>query len=724
MAQANGTVELPRLSRQATILPKTLNDEARTVDVVWTTGARVLRGYFEQYWEELSLDPKHVDLRRLNNGAPMLNAHYAGGADSVIGTVVPGSASVDGKRGIATVRFAKAEDDPVADQIFRKIKDGIVNNLSVGYATTRMEKVSDGGTDKIPVYRATKWQPMELSPVPIGADDGAGYRSESAERFTCEFVTPEPLITRAATETKTKTETVVRQKTTQITRQQQERKTMADEDNPNTETPSGQGSESPAVAATRAAERARQEEAAAQSEAAKNAAQDAIARERKRSVEIRKIASQSKLGEAWAMTLIDAGTSVEEARKAAFEHLTTDGDKTFIDPSVRIGAGDDERDKYVRGASAWLIERTGKRKLLEQAKSREPDLFPGIEFGGGGAFRGLSPLEIARDTLERQGVKTRGMDKMRMLGMAFTYRSGPFQTTSDFANILENVLHKMLLGAYATQDTTWQRFCGTDDVPDFRSSNRYRTGSLPSLPKILEHGEYTTGAIPDAAKYAISTERHGEIFALSREAIVNDDMGALANLAMEFGRAAARTIENDVYALLALNSGLGPTMSDSNPFYHSSRGNVGTGAAISVASIDADRVLMRAQKDPSGRDYLMLTPTKLVVPDALQGTAAVINRSEYDPDTANKLQRRNMVFNLFDDIIGTPRLSATSTRRYTFCDPQIAAAFTVAFLEGYGRGPIMESQAGWRIDGVEWKVTQYAKAQAADPKASVTNAGV
>lgn len=488
-------------------------------------------------------------------------------------------------------------------------------------------------------------------------------------------------------------------------------------------TPSG--SEPAASAATRSALNARIEQAKQLAAAREAAAEDARVNERTRQLGIRGIADEAGLGDQWANDLIEADCTIEQARAEAFKSLVAKDAGLATDGHLRIAPGEDARDKYIRGASAWLIERTGKRKVIEQAQKRSPEMFSGMEFGDGASFRGLSPMELARDSLERQGVKTRGMDKMRMLGMAFTYSNrGASQTTSDFANILENVLHKMLLGAYAIQETTWQVFCGTEDVPDFRSSNRYRTGALPSLPKILEHGEYKTGAIPDAAKYTITTERHGEIFSLSREAIINDDMGALANLAMEFGRAAARTIENDVYALLAANSGTGPTMSDSNPFFHSSRANVGTGAAISVASLDADRVLMRAQRDPNGLDYLSLRPVVLLVPDALEGTARVINLAQYDPDTANKLQRPNMVQGLFRDIIGSPRLAASSTRRYQFADPAIAAAFVVAFLEGYGRGPIMESQAGWRVDGVEWKVTQYAKAQPADPKAAVTNAGV
>lgn len=706
MATQNGTVDLPRLSRVATILPKTLNDEMRTVDVVWTTGAPVLRGYGMQYWERLSLDAKAVMLKRLNNGAPLLNAHNDYDARGVVGVVESGTAVLDGKRGIATVRFAKAEDDPVADAIYRKVKDGILQNISVGYATYEMTKVSEGGADKIPIYEATKWEPFELSVVPMGADDGAGFRAASTERFTCRFIT-----------------------------RQQENKKMADE---NTDTTGQAAQDAPSAVATRAANEAETAIAAAnkslraaraqeaQERAAREAkiAEDAAERERARWSGIRTVAAQSGLGDTWATSLYGAGATVEKARATALEVLhERDCEFGPTDDHVRIGAVDDQRDKYIRGAAAWLIERTGKRRLLEQAKKQQPELFDGLEFGGGAAFRGLSPMEIARDTLERQNVKTRGMDKMRMLGLAFTYRAGSMQTTSDFAIILENVLHKMLLGSYATQETTWPIFCGTEDVPDFRPSNRYRTGSLTSLPLVLEHGEYKNGTIPDAAKYAISTERHGEIFSLSREAIVNDDMGALSNLAMEFGRAAARTIENDVYALLALNAGLGPTMPDGVSFFHANHANIGTGAVISVVSLDADRVLMRAQKDPSGKDFLSLRPRVLLVPDALEGTARVINVAQYDPDTANKIQRPNMVQGLFTEIIGSPRLAATTTRRYQFADPAVAAAFVVAFLEGYGRGPIMESQAGWRIDGVEWRVTQYARAQAADPKAAVTNAG-
>src|SRR5215510_13620394 len=124
MAQpAHKTIELPRMRRIASIVPSTLDVETRTVSVVWSTGARVRRYSYSigPYWEELSLDPKAVLLGRLNNGAPLLNAHDGEDANATLGVVEAGTAAVDGKRGTADVRFARADDDPVADQIFRKV---------------------------------------------------------------------------------------------------------------------------------------------------------------------------------------------------------------------------------------------------------------------------------------------------------------------------------------------------------------------------------------------------------------------------------------------------------------------------------------------------------------------------------------------------------------------------------------------------------------------------
>src|SRR3989339_485173 len=125
--------ELPMQMRQAAFQPATLNEADRTVELVWTTGA------------------------------PLLNSHSASDLVDVIGVVE--RAWLEGNEGRAVVRIDAGEID-----VLRKVKDGILRNVSVGYAV-RKYQIEEGD---IPVYRAIDWEPMELSLVPIGADAGAG----------------------------------------------------------------------------------------------------------------------------------------------------------------------------------------------------------------------------------------------------------------------------------------------------------------------------------------------------------------------------------------------------------------------------------------------------------------------------------------------------------------------------------------------------------------------
>ena len=92
----NRTIDLPPLLRAADLLPSSIDREARTIDVVWSTGARVRRHPFfgEAFDEELAMDPRAVRLDRLNGGAPLLKVHDASALDSVIGSVEPGTARI------------------------------------------------------------------------------------------------------------------------------------------------------------------------------------------------------------------------------------------------------------------------------------------------------------------------------------------------------------------------------------------------------------------------------------------------------------------------------------------------------------------------------------------------------------------------------------------------------------------------------------------------------
>ena len=363
----------------------------------------------------------------------------------------------------------------------------------------------------------------------------------------------------------------------------------------------------------------------------------------------------------------------------------------------------DEGDKRKDAVVASILARAG---VVQDAAARAAL--------SSNPYRGDRLLDTARASLQRAGVSVSGMTPMEVVAAAFT------QGTSDFPVLLENAMHKTLQAAYATAALTWNRFCATGSVSDFRAHNRYRTGSFGSLDAVNELGEFVNKSIPDGEKASITAGTKGNIINLSRTAIINDDLGAFVGLSNMLGRAAARTVEADVYALLALNSGAGPTMGDGKTLFHADHGNITTGAAITMAALDLDRVAMASQKDVSGNDYLDLRPAVLLVPIGLGGTARSINDAQYDPDTANKLQKPNIVNGLFRDIVDTPRM--TGTRRYLFADPSEAPVLEVAFLDG-NQNPYLELQNGFDVDGARYKVRLDYGVGAIDYRGAVTNAG-
>lgn len=173
--------QIPMQTRSVSV--GAIDEKERTVNLVWSTGAAVMRMDFwtgRRWMEELSLDPSHVRMDRLNSGAPLLNSHASYDLRNLIGVVE--SASVDGKEGRATVRFSdRAEVEP----IFRDVVNRIVRNVSVGYAVHRFKTVSKEDAE-IKTLRAVDWEPLEISLVSVGADAGAGVRS-GGTNFVCDI---------------------------------------------------------------------------------------------------------------------------------------------------------------------------------------------------------------------------------------------------------------------------------------------------------------------------------------------------------------------------------------------------------------------------------------------------------------------------------------------------------------------------------------------------------
>lgn len=362
----------------------------------------------------------------------------------------------------------------------------------------------------------------------------------------------------------------------------------------------------------------------------------------------------------------------------------------------RIETVSDETDKIRAAAADRLLISAGLQRSKEHNR-----------------FSGASAYDIALNCLQRAGIKA-DFDKDRNVMAAFT------NGTSDFPIILESAMHKALQTGYELQEFTWQRFCKTGSLSDMRAHGRYRMSGLGTLDAVNELGEFVNKTINDGEKATIKGGTKGNIINVSAEMIINDDLGAFLGLANSLGRAGSATVEKDVYALLAMNGGLGPLLWDNKTLFHADHGNIGAASVLGIDTIDADRVLMARQKDVGANNFLNLRPTSIVVPIELGAKAREVNSAEYN-DESNKQQRRpNTTRGLFSDIVDTPMLSGT--RRYLFADSTIAPVIEVAFLNGQ-EGPQLKMEEGFDVDGTRWRVRMRYGVAAIDYRGAITNAG-
>lgn len=649
----NTTQLMPSLVRAAQIEPATFDADKRTVEVVFTTGAKVRRydWWRERYYdEELEVSESAVDMTRMNAGASVLNTHGQYDLNQVIGVVE--RAWIAGTEGRALVRLSER---PELAGIVTDIQSGVIRHISAGYTTQRIEVIkpeerTDGGTDFL--YRSVRWTPHEISFVPVPADAGSGTRSQPSQGGQpCEF------ITRAAA-----------QNTPEETMPQVNE----------------QGGTPNQAAAT-----PEQTRAAAPVQSPAPVGVDGTAELLARTAEISELCARHGHADL-AAGLIRSGADVSAARAAVLEaraqaDAATGGHRNA---APRIETVSDQIQVRMAGVEQAIMNR----------------LTPAVKLDDNGRqYRGMSLLELGRDFLEAHNRNTRGMDRMTLAGEMLTFRSGGMHGTSDFASLFANVANKRLRGAYEENAGTYMLWARrAPNAPDFKNINVVQMSGAPDLVKVNEAGEYTYGTVTDGGTaYGVIT--YGRIVALTRQAIINDDLRAFDRLTTAFGFAARRLENRLVYAQL--------TGAD----YSAPKNNLQTGAgsALQASSLAAARTAMRKQTGLGGEE-LNLAPAYLIVPAALEQTAYQLTSSNYTPATASAINEFRAGGRTAVEPIVEPILDATSATAW-YAAASNAAVDTVeyCYLDG-AEGPVIESKNGWEVDGVEYKCRLDFAAKAVD----------
>lgn len=319
--------------------------------------------------------------------------------------------------------------------------------------------------------------------------------------------------------------------------------------------------------------------------------------------------------------------------------------------------------------------------------------------------------ELARASLGDRGIGMAGLNQMQMVALAFTHSS------SDFGNILLDVANKSVLKGWTAAQESFERFTRKGQLSDFKVSKRVGLEEFGSLRKVREGAEYKYITLGDTgADIALAT--YGEIFSITRQCIINDDMTVLTTIPEKMGAAAKATIGDLVFAILTGN----PLMADGKNLFHADHKNLGSGVP-SAESLAVLAELMESQttggKNPRA---LNIMPEFVLCPPNLKRTLTQIIKSssvkgaDINAGIANPMQD-------FAEVISESRLKLVSDKAYYLAAGQGNDTIEVAYLDGIDT-PYIEQQQGFTVDGVATKVRIDAGVAPLDYRGLVKSTGV
>ena len=389
-------------------------------------------------------------------------------------------------------------------------------------------------------------------------------------------------------------------------------------------------------------------------------------------VEIRSIARVASLDQNWIDGQIDAGATVDAARAAAFEAMQT---RSQAGAGLRTHAtiGTDYTDPEFRARTIGEALYTRVTPGHTPSEAARP-------------YVGLSIPDVARDCLRNRGFSTTGLGASTIIERAL-------QSTSDFPLILADALDKTLRQAYQTAPAGVRMVARATTARDFRNKHRIQFSTAPTLLPLNEHGEFVSGAMNDYDQtYAVTT--FGRIVGFTRQAMVNDDLGAFADTTRRMGVAAAAFEATFLANIVSSN----PTLADGNQVFSSAHGNVigsGAGTALTVTSLSTARQTMRAQTGLLGElidvtpRYILVGPSNETAAEQVVSEISPIQSQDVNP-FATKLR-----------VVVDPRLTANVW--YLVADSSQVDGLEYAYLEG-AAGPQITSDLGFEVDGVRFRI--------------------
>ncbi|MDI6025244.1 peptidase [Corticibacterium sp. UT-5YL-CI-8] len=401
---------------------------------------------------------------------------------------------------------------------------------------------------------------------------------------------------------------------------------------------------------------------------------------------IRSIGELADLPPSWAAAQIEADATVEEARTAARGELIRRSAPT---QRIRVQAPSLED-------GTALVRRQSDAMAFRMAGGTLPD--------DARPFVSMTLRDFAASSLERAGINTRGMAADNI----FT-RAGQ-HTTSDFPLLVSNAMGKVALESYKAAESPLKILARQRTLPNFKESAAIRLGELGKLLPMTESGEFQHTTRAENGEI-LKLQTFGRAINVSRQLLIDDDLGLLGGMTAAMGEAAAQTEADELVELLLSN----PDLSDGTAVFHASRGNIGTASAITIEALGAARQAMRLRKGLDGKTIISAAPKYLVVgadreTEAEKVLASIAPATNDDANPfAGKLT-----------LLVEPRITDGSW--YLFADPARLASLAYAYLSAAQGVQIQQSEA-WSTLGTRFRAWLDFGAGWTDWRGAHKNAG-
>lgn len=273
-------------------------------------------------------------------------------------------------------------------------------------------------------------------------------------------------------------------------------------------------------------------------------------------------------------------------------------------------------------------------------------------------------------------------------GYGFQSSVGP-STGIQVPGILGNTANKFLAAAFMFVSQAWRGIAKIRPVTDFKQITTYRMSGNNTFLRVAPSGEIKHGALSETS-YTNQAKTFGRLLGISREDIINDDLGAFIAVAMLLGRGAADALNNIFWA----------TWLDDASFFTTGNANYDDGATdsvLSLAGLDNAEAIFANQTKPDGTP-LGAAAKILLVPNALKNTALqlmmnaplVVGTTPASGPSANVFAGRYTVVpseylhrtSLPDENGVSQTVTGTSTAWWLLADPMDIPGIEVVFLNG------------------------------------------